>query len=49
MPAAFERCRKNGGRVRTESLGKGRYRHVCYLKGEKYLGHVKVRKKEGKK
>ena len=45
MPIAFDRCVKNGGRVRTVKLGKTKYRHVCYLNGKSFQGHVKAKKK----
>lgn len=55
MPEAFEKCQRNGGRVRTISgpnekfgLGKGEYMHVCFLKGEMHRGEVKIQKKEKK-
>lgn len=49
MPAAFDRCVKAGGRVRTISgpnkqmgLGDHEYRHVCFgPNGKSHLGHVK--------
>jgi hypothetical protein len=41
MPKAFEDCVKNGGRVRTKKLSKGRYMHICFLNGKSYAGHVK--------
>jgi len=53
MPADFERCVKEGGRVRTISgqskhfgLEKGEYVRVCFLNGTMYRGEVK---KKGKK
>lgn len=48
MPKAFENCVKKGGRVRTKSLGGGKYMHICFLNGKSYAGEVKV-KKGGKK
>jgi hypothetical protein len=33
MPAAFEKCIKAGGRVRTIVPKKGTYLHICYPKG----------------
>lgn len=49
MPAAFENCVKNKGRVRTISgpskkygLGKNQYVHICFLKGKSYLGEKKT-------
>ena len=53
MPEAFEKCRKNGGKIRTISgprkekpkLGKDEYVHVCIKDGKQHMGYVK--KKEG--
>jgi len=51
MPAGFEKCVRNGGRVRTVSgprkvhgLGKREYVRYCYLNGESYRGEVKQKK-----
>jgi hypothetical protein len=44
MPAAFEKCRAEGGKIRTMSLSKGRYMHICYLNGKSYSGEVKTKK-----
>jgi len=41
MPAAFDSCVKNGGRVRTKSLKDGKYIHMCFLGGKSYAGEVK--------
>jgi len=49
MPADFDHCVKKGGRVRTISLSKSKYVHVCYLKGKSYRGEVKVKKANKKK
>ncbi len=53
MPKGFDKCQRNGGRIRTVSgpakahgLSKGEYVRYCYLNGESYRGHVK--KKKGK-
>ena len=53
MPADFNRCVSNGGRVRTISgpnklygLKKGQYVHLCFLKGKSYKGETKTKKKE---
>jgi len=45
MPAGFDRCVKNGGRVRTIKRGKDKYQHICYLHGSSYAGEVKTKKK----
>jgi len=54
MPKSFERCRENGGKIRTLSgpnklynLGKNQYCHICILKGKVYRGETKT--KESKK
>jgi len=44
MPAAFLRCVKNGGRVRTKKLSGNRYMHICFLNGKSYAGEVKKKK-----
>lgn len=45
MPAGFENCVKNKGRVRTKTLGNGKYMHLCFLNGKSYSGEVKSYKK----
>lgn len=44
MPEAFERCVREGGRVRTKTLSGGRYMHICFKNGKSYAGHVKKSK-----
>jgi len=44
MPAAFTKCVKEGGKVRTKSLGSGKYMHICFKNGKSYAGEVKVKK-----
>lgn len=44
MPAPFNACVKNGGRVRTMPVGKGKYMHVCFINGKSYAGEVKTKK-----
>ena len=46
MPKAFDDCVKNGGKVRTITLGGNKYRHVCTLKGKVSYGHIKTKKKK---
>jgi len=50
LPAEFERCVKDGGRVRTVSgpnkkygVGKGQYVHFCFKGGKSYRGEVKTK------
>jgi hypothetical protein len=45
MPADFERCVREGGRVRTIKLKDDKYMHVCYDKsGKSHAGEIKKRK-----
>ena len=49
MPAAFELCRKQGGRIRTKKLSKGRYMRICFKGGKSYKGEIKTKKMAKKK
>lgn len=49
MPADFEKCVSRGGRVRTKTLSKGRYIHLCFIGGKSYAGEVKQKKRIWKK
>jgi len=49
MPASFNSCIKNGGRVRTKNLGNNKYIHICFLNGKSYPGEVKTKKDTTKK
>jgi hypothetical protein len=33
MPAEFDACVKDGGRVRTKTIKGGKYIHICFPKG----------------
>lgn len=48
MPAAFDKCVKDGGKVRTKVINekKGTYMHICYKDGKSYPGEVKKKKKK---
>ena len=47
MPADFDKCVAEGGRVRTMKVGKGRYMHICYDKaGKSHAGEVKTKEKK---
>ena len=54
MPAAFERCLKGGGKIRTKKLADGSYMKVCVLPGGKkgprggrtVAGEIHKKKKE---
>jgi len=46
MPADFDKCVREKGRVRTITLKGGRYMRVCYDKaGKSHAGEVKTKKK----
>lgn len=49
MPQAFEKCVKEGGRVRTKTLSDGRYIHICFKDGKSYAGEVKEKQNKLKK
>lgn len=49
MPAAFDKCVKGGGRVRTKKLGGGKYMYICYKNGKSYAGEVHKAKKVKRK
>jgi hypothetical protein len=44
VPESFDICVRNGGKVRTKSLGNGKYMHICFYKGKSYAGEVKTKK-----
>ncbi len=49
MPLDFERCVREGGRVRTITPKKGVYVHICYDKqGKAHRGEVKHVQKKNK-
>jgi len=46
MPENFNKCKQNGGKIRTISgpskqfgLEKNEYMHVCFLNNEMFRGH----------
>lgn len=45
MPADFEMCVKNGGKVRTKRMSKSTYAHMCILNGKVHMGETKKYKK----
>lgn len=49
MPAEFDMCVKNGGKVSTKSMPGGRYMHICFLGGKSYAGEVKMSMQKAKK
>lgn len=49
MPQDFDMCVKNGGKVRTMDMGKGKYAHVCVLNGKTHMGEMKIKKVKIKK
>ena len=47
MPAEFDACRKNGGKIRTMTLKGGKYIHICVLNGKSYKGEMKTKQSSG--
>lgn len=43
MPAGFEKCVRDGGKVRTKKLSGRKYMHICFINGKSYSGEVKTR------
>jgi hypothetical protein len=48
MPMIFDKCVREGGRVKTINPAKGKYLHICYPKdgGSPVAGEVKETKKK---
>lgn len=46
MPEKFNKCVKDGGRVRTKTMSGGRYMHICFKDGKSYAGEIKTKKRE---
>ena len=45
MPADFDKCVRDDGRVVTKKVGKNKFMHICWDKsGKSHAGEVKVRK-----
>lgn len=40
MPASFDKCVADGGRVRTKQLSGGKYMHICFINGKSYAGEI---------
>jgi hypothetical protein len=45
MPADFDSCVSNGGRVRTKQVNSKQYMHICFLGGKSHAGEIKNYKK----
>jgi steroid 5-alpha reductase family enzyme len=44
MPAGFDKCQSEGGRIRTKTIGGGKYLHICFDKqGKSHAGEVKMK------
>jgi len=44
MPEAFDKCQKDGGRIRTITLKGGRYMRICYdTAGKSHASEVKTK------
>lgn len=52
MPKAFDKCREQGGKIRTINVGKEHYAHICVLPGKQQgkrggktvMGEIKPKK-----
>jgi hypothetical protein len=45
MPADFEKCRQEGGRIITKKIGQKKYIRICYDKNNKaHAGEVHTKK-----
>ena len=40
MPAGFEKCEREGGKIRRKTLSDGRYINICYKDGKSFAGEV---------
>ena len=49
MPKAFDHCVSQGGKIRTKTLPKGKYLHICIPKGggPSVAGEVKTKENMG--
>ena len=46
-PQDFDKCVSGGGRVRTQKVGKNKYRHICWDKeGKSHAGEVKTKERK---
>ena len=43
MPADFDKCIRDGGRVRTKSLPDNKFMRICFKGGKSFSGEVKTR------
>jgi hypothetical protein len=49
MPELFDKCRAEGGKIRTQQLAGGKYVHICTdASGKQHRGYVKTRKTKKK-
>jgi hypothetical protein len=46
MPFLFEKCVREGGRVRTKKLPNGKFMHICFKDGKSFAGEIKTKKKK---
>ena len=40
MPAGFDKCRAQGGKIKTIKPNKNTYIPICYIGGKSYKGEV---------
>jgi hypothetical protein len=51
MPADFDKCQSEGGRIRTikpKGSDSRQYMHVCFKGGKSHAGEVKTAKSKGR-
>ncbi len=46
MPAGFNNCIKEGGKVRTKTISKTKFQRICTIGGKSFVGEVKTKKKK---
>lgn len=46
MPAGFDKCLKEGGKIKTRTIGKIKFQRICIIDGKSFPGEVKTKKKK---
>jgi len=44
MPKGFDKCVRDGGRIRTKKISNKKFMYICYKDGKSYPGYVKTKK-----
>lgn len=45
MPKSFDKCVKDGGKIRTRKPSKNKFQRVCILGKKLFPGEIKTKKK----